>query len=817
MDSKTAQTTKLLGNSGVIEGMVLFSILKDMSLLNDFKLTDKDFLMEESKHIYNLIRLMESKGIEVVDETTINVTISTNPTLQEFFKEYGTARDLMRQAENVNATNFDSHYDALLKRNYLLELKEKGFNIYQYTEAFSEMDFEDCVNFVEHKVISTEIGNCRVGRGLEINTLELTDSFINELINGEVFDTLSFAETCPILNGVVNGMVTGTSTIIAAPSGCVDCDTEYFNGYKWVKISKYKTGDKVLQYNSNGSAELVEPFDFIKLPEKKLHHIKTKYGVDQCLSDEHTVVLWSKYKGLVKMSMVELIEKHNRLKFGLEEKFITTFDYAGKGINLSDEEIRVMCAVICDGNFQRKYDNMCRVNLKKDRKKDRLRKLLNDAHIEFEETPKKDNYVKFLFEAPLRTKVFGDEWFTVNKRQMQIILDEIYYWDGNVYATKKGNERYSFSTTIKENADFVQFCLSSCGFRSTISTYDRVNEEYLTCGKTYKRKSIEYNVLRTTRTLCGIGGNKKTEIKDYETVDGFKYCFTVPSGMLVLRRNNRIFITGNCGKSSFVLSNIIFPIVKAGEKVLLISNELTYKQYMMMLISIIATKELGDYSVTRDKVMKGRLEDGHRKLKAIQKYINENIKDKIQFINYNSGEVDIVVKLMKKYSKQGFKMAVFDTMKAENSADGKAWATLIENSKQLTYTAQECEMSFIMPYQVAHGSYDRRVLSRADLSEGKGVINVASVLLMFRKVKSDEFDDGKYAIKPYTYIKNRETGKWDKTNVEFKDKTKQYIIVTVDKNRFGKDSVHILYQFDGQYCTYKELGYCTPIPDYIKG
>ena len=491
MDSKTAQTTKLLGNSGVIEGMVLFSILKDMSLLNDFKLTNKDFLMEESKHIYNLIRLMESKGIEVVDETTINVTISTNPTLQEFFKEYGTARDLMRQAENVNATNFDSHYDALLKRNYLLELKEKGFNIYQYTEAFSEMDFEDCVNFVEHKVISTEIGNCRVGRGLEINTLELTDSFIDELINGEVFDTLSFAETCPILNGVVNGMVTGTTTIIAAPSGN--------------------------------------------------------------------------------------------------------------------------------------------------------------------------------------------------------------------------------------------------------------------------------------------------------------------------------------GKSSFVLSNIIFPIVKTGEKVLLISNELNYKQYMMMLISIIATKELGDYSVTRDKVMKGRLEDGHRKLKAIQKYINENIKDRIQFINYNSGEVDIVVKLMKKYSKQGFKMAVFDTMKAENSADGKAWATLIENSKQLTYTAQECEMSFIMPYQVAHGSYDRRVLSRADLSEGKGVINVASVLLMFRKVKSDEFDDGKYAIKPYTYIKNRETGKWDKTNVEFKDKTKQYIIVTVDKNRFGKDSVHILYQFDGQYCTYKELGYCTPIPDYIKG
>ena len=60
--------------------------------------------------------------------------------------------------------------------------------------------------------------------------------------------------------------------------------------------------------------------------------------------------------------------------------------------------------------------------------------------------------------------------------------------------------------------------------------------------------------------------------------------------------------------------------------------------------------------------MKGKLEDGYNKLKAVQKYIEENIKNKIQFINYNSGEIEIVTKLMKKYHKQGFKMAVFDTI-----------------------------------------------------------------------------------------------------------------------------------------------------------
>lgn len=31
--------------------------------------------------------------------------------------------------------------------------------------------------------------------------------------------------------------------------------------------------------------------------------------------------------------------------------------------------------------------------------------------------------------------------------------------------------------------------------------------------------------------------------------EGFKYCFQVPSGALVLRRNGKVFVTGNCGKT----------------------------------------------------------------------------------------------------------------------------------------------------------------------------------------------------------------------------------------------------------------------------
>lgn len=43
---------------------------------------------------------------------------------------------------------------------------------------------------------------------------------------------------------------------------------------------------------------------------------------------------------------------------------------------------------------------------------------------------------------------------------------------------------------------------------------------------------------------------KRAKIKAFKTNDGRMYCFTVPSGMLLLRRNGKIFVTGNSGKDS---------------------------------------------------------------------------------------------------------------------------------------------------------------------------------------------------------------------------------------------------------------------------
>ena len=73
---------------------------------------------------------------------------------------------------------------------------------------------------------------------------------------------------------------------------------------------------------------------------------------------------------------------HENSKKGFGGKFLTTFSYNGKGIDLTDEEIRIMCAVICDGSFNNNT-NYCRINLKKNHKKERLEMLLHNANIDF--------------------------------------------------------------------------------------------------------------------------------------------------------------------------------------------------------------------------------------------------------------------------------------------------------------------------------------------------------------------------------------------------------------------------------------------------
>ena len=400
------------------------------------------------------------------------------------------------------------------------------------------------------------------------------------------------------LDKILYGNLKGCLTIYTGLAGCVDCDTEYFNGTEWKRIADYVDGDKVLQYNEDGTATLVDPIQYHKYPVDYLWHFKTRYGLDQCLSDEHQVYYITSKNNLYHKSFKEVRENHEHAVCGFKGKFITSFNYSGDGVELSDAEIKLMCAIICDGNFMydgktdRDYSNrpsndICRITVKKERKKKRLREILNECNIEWKETElKREGYTTFAMKAPRHEKEFSKYWYNCNHHQLQVICDNVLFWDG---CTKHGQK--TFSTSIKESADFIQFAFSSCGYKARICTYDTRGQVQYTNSKKYIRKSMTYIVSITKKnnpTITSGRGKEKPKIEKYKTHDGFKYCFTVPSHMWVMRRKDCIVITGNSGKSSLCnLTSVIAPI-EAGKKVFIFSGELSEGQLLNWIMSPLA-------------------------------------------------------------------------------------------------------------------------------------------------------------------------------------------------------------------------------------
>src|SRR4030065_138878 len=222
---------------------------------------------------------------------------------------------------------------------------------------------------------------------------------------------------------------------------------------------------------------LIIPKEYVKYPAEYLWNFKTR-GLDQCLSDEHNVYYITSKNNLNKKTFKEIKENHE-ITAGFKGKFITTFCYSGIGLNYSEWEIRLKIAIKADGTIRNNQTGNCQIHLKKQHKIERLRLLLHKNNINYTQTNQKNGYISFYFNFKT-SKIFDKNWYNCTKQQFEIVFDEVFRWDGR---QKLLND---FSTSIKENADYIQFVCSSLGYRSGISIQNRIGKEKIN-GYEYKR------------------------------------------------------------------------------------------------------------------------------------------------------------------------------------------------------------------------------------------------------------------------------------------------------------------------------------------
>ncbi|AIW02828.1 hypothetical protein [Acinetobacter phage P577] len=351
-------------------------------------------------------------------------------------------------------------------------------------------------------------------------------------------------------------------------AGCVDADTEFLSESGWKRMADYVVGDKVMQVSQEGLlGSFVDPVQYIKRECDWFYHFKTHRGIDQVLSEEHHVAYTIKDRlRLNKVLVADLVESLDYKPNGFLGKIPCIYRFNGNSLGLSDWDIRLGVAIKADAHLASETTGRYVFRLKKERKVERLKWILENMGRDYKLRHLEGGYTEIQVYAPEHTKNLAD-WMFCSKEDAEIIMSEYQYWDGD--SKPVGSRLPRFSTSRKTEADAMQYFANICGYRASVTevtsdcTFKHVKKVYKYEGR------VMYTISFTKQTHIRLTPKNRVtgEIVKPDkipSVDGYKYCFEVPSGFLLLRRNGKVFVTGNTSKT-YIPTAIFADLYRTGK------------------------------------------------------------------------------------------------------------------------------------------------------------------------------------------------------------------------------------------------------------
>ena len=326
---------------------------------------------------------------------------------------------------------------------------------------------------------------------------------------------------------------TGLQRLVITEGECLSGDTEVLTTQGWIALESYVSMaelPKVAQWGNwklswtKPNALIVKEVD----PNQWLHF--SHHQMDQITTHGHRMIYH--HNGVIKERLASEWPKNTNFEIP-KAGFLN-----GEGIDLTDDQIRLTLAISADAAIDHrknthyhkgKESRYARFGFNKMRKVIRLRQLLESCNIKASDTVHADGKHSICFSIPawFSSKILPWEWIekaTLNQRQL--ILDELVHWDGNSVPNRKQVE---YASKHIENATWVQTMASTAGIASTI--IPRSNH----LGSWFKVSILH------GKSHCG-HQKKPKAVYHGDTA----YCLNVDTGALIIRRNHKICITGNC-------------------------------------------------------------------------------------------------------------------------------------------------------------------------------------------------------------------------------------------------------------------------------
>lgn len=325
---------------------------------------------------------------------------------------------------------------------------------------------------------------------------------------------------------------------------CVTGDTEILTEKGFVRFDLLNKSLKVAQYD-NGSISFVNPLRHIEKHYKgEMIHFKSDKLIDLHTTAKHEMLVkWEVCKDNI----------HDRKVYAKDINFspAKSLYVAGNAIGdyypLSVKE-KMMIMTQADGNIFIQGDSIIpRISFvfTKQRKIDEFLELMKEGNFRFSETKSrqqkgniKPSRIFHVFDVDYAdkdiTKFFDID--KINNKNAKDIIEYMVKWDGNI---NKKTGQYYYSNTDEKAVDFYQSICVLAGYKTnkTIQIDNRSD------------KFNDIHRLFITKTTNTVGGKaiKKTSYQ----YDGMVYCVTVPSGNIIVRRNNKVIIIGNCHRVVF--------------------------------------------------------------------------------------------------------------------------------------------------------------------------------------------------------------------------------------------------------------------------
>ena len=309
---------------------------------------------------------------------------------------------------------------------------------------------------------------------------------------------------------------------------CLTGDHEVLTLNGWVKLEQWK-GGKIACWNPVQELVSFQDAQSLCFDYRGPMYFYEDKRISQISTPEHKMRVKRRYQGEWTDDTVENMA-HYRPSIPFTGRRNTS-------PSLEHAQLRVLVMTQADGCF--KEDGALSFRFKKKRKISRCKYLLRQADIPFvEHAYPRDNSTGIMIPArsqPMYLRMFHDKTFGMwlLNESADVFFDELKYWDGS----QSARNSIQYTTTNKENADIIQAFAHTSGRCAKMKTLVRTEE--------HPNWSDAYilDIWLTPGNCHEI--RKKPQVLDF---DGRVFCAKTSTGYFLIRRNGRVWVTGNSGR-----------------------------------------------------------------------------------------------------------------------------------------------------------------------------------------------------------------------------------------------------------------------------